>query len=128
MRPIAAAPREIRAAIVRERRRVAASSCVESVETGFFPPFFLKSARNSRKIPVGFAKQGRRMARKPTQSATEAHPTHQSIAADIAAFRTRGGRIEVLGNTPLRAHPSSPFRSSPEQRKPPTPIKRNASR
>ncbi len=68
------------------------------------------------------------MARKPTQSATEAHPTHQSIAADIAAFRTRGGRIEVLGNTPLRAHPSSPFRSSPEQRKPPTPIKRNASR
>jgi hypothetical protein len=40
MRPIAAAPREIRAAIAGERRRGAASSCVESVETGFFPPFF----------------------------------------------------------------------------------------
>ena len=70
------------------------------------------------------------MARKPiTQSKIEAKiPTHQSIAADIAAFRRRGGRIEVLGNTPLRAHPSSPFRSSPEQRKAPTPVKRGASR
>lgn len=68
------------------------------------------------------------MARKPTSSATDAQPTHQSIAADIAAFRKQGGRIEVLGNTPLRANPSSPFRSSPEQRKPPTPVKRNASR
>ena len=68
------------------------------------------------------------MARKPTQSAIEAQPTHQSIAADIATFRKQGGRIEVLGNTPLRAHASSPFRSSPEQRKPPTPVKRRASR
>ena len=63
------------------------------------------------------------MARKPTQPAPEA--THQSIAADIAAFRTRGGRIEVLGNTPLRnANNASPFRSSPELRKPPTPVTR----
>ena len=46
----------------------------------------------------------------------------------IAAFRKRGGRIEVLGNTPLRTHVTSPFRSSPEQRKPPTPVKRRASR
>lgn len=69
------------------------------------------------------------MARKPTQSNSEAHAaTHQSIAADIAAFRKRGGRIEVLGNTPLRTHVTSPFRSSPEQRKPPTPVKRRASR
>jgi hypothetical protein len=67
------------------------------------------------------------MARKPTQSAAEAQPTHRSIAADIAAFRKQGGRIEVLGNTPLRTHASSPFHSSPEQRKPPTPIKRGAS-
>jgi S-adenosylmethionine:tRNA-ribosyltransferase-isomerase (queuine synthetase) len=68
------------------------------------------------------------MARKPTQSATEAHPTHQSIAADIAAFRKRGGRIEVLGTTPMRANPGSPLRSSAEQRKPPTPLKRSATR
>jgi S-adenosylmethionine:tRNA-ribosyltransferase-isomerase (queuine synthetase) len=69
------------------------------------------------------------MARKPTQSAIEARtPTHQSIAADIAAFRKRGGRIEVLGTTPMRANPASPFRSSAEQRKPPTPIKRSAAR
>lgn len=26
----------------------------------------------------------------------------QEIAADLAAFRKRGGQIEVLGNTPLR--------------------------
>lgn len=71
------------------------------------------------------------MARKPAQSNIDAHAaTHQSIAADIAAFRKRGGRIEVLGNTPLRAHVTSPFRSSPAQRKPPTPVtqKRAASR
>ena len=68
------------------------------------------------------------MARKSTQPAVEAQSTHKSIAADIAAFRKQGGRIEVLGNTPLRAHVSSPFRSSPGQRKPPTPVKRRASR
>ncbi|MFT3898552.1 MAG: hypothetical protein QM719_12835 [Thermomonas sp.] len=69
------------------------------------------------------------MARKPTHSNAEAHtPTHQSIAADIAAFRKQGGRIEVLGNTPMRTNVTSPFRSSPEQRKPPTPVKRRASR
>jgi hypothetical protein len=69
------------------------------------------------------------MARKPTQSAIEARtPTHQSIAADIAAFRKRGGRIEVLGTTPLRGNSGSPFRSSAEQRKPPTPVKRSAAR
>ena len=67
------------------------------------------------------------MARKPAQSTSEAHAaTHQSIAADIAAFRKRGGRIEILGTTHMRTHPSSPFRSSPEQRKPPTPVKRRA--
>ena len=30
--------------------------------------------------------------------------TSQSIASDLAAFRKQGGRIEVLGNTPLRAN------------------------
>ena len=40
-------------------------------------------------------------------------------------IRKRGGRIEVLGNTPLRsANNASPFRSSPELRKPPTPVTR----
>ena len=44
------------------------------------------------------------MARKPTPPAVDAREaTHQSIAADIAEFRRRGGRIQVLGNTPLRS-------------------------
>ena len=30
--------------------------------------------------------------------------TSQSIASELAAFREQGGRIEVLGNTPLRAN------------------------
>ncbi len=30
--------------------------------------------------------------------------TSQSIASELAAFRKQGGRIEVLGNTPLRAN------------------------
>lgn len=65
------------------------------------------------------------MARKPTQTAVEARSLdHETIAADIAEFRKRGGRIEVLGNTPLRSVASSPFRSHADQRKPPTPIKR----
>lgn len=33
----------------------------------------------------------------------------ETIAADIAAFKKRGGRIEILGNTPLRHF--SPYRS-----------------
>lgn len=39
--------------------------------------------------------------------------TSNTIADDIAAFKKNGGRIEVLGNTPFRAHaPSATFRSS----------------
>ena len=69
------------------------------------------------------------MARKPTQTAVEARSLdHETIAADIAEFRKRGGRIEILGNTPLRSVATSPFRSQADQRKPPTPIKRSASR
>lgn len=30
--------------------------------------------------------------------------TSQRIAADLAAFKKSGGRIEVLGNTPLRPY------------------------
>ncbi|RPE79665.1 hypothetical protein [Vulcaniibacterium tengchongense] len=30
------------------------------------------------------------------------HVTSERIAADLDAFREAGGRIEVLGNTPLR--------------------------
>jgi hypothetical protein len=94
----------------------------------FFRPFF-EIPRAFRVKLAQIPRAARRgMARKPAQSAIDAQPTHQSIAADIATFREQGGRIEVLGNTPLRAHPSSPFRSSPEQRKPPTPVKRRASR
>lgn len=67
------------------------------------------------------------MARKPTQSTVESLD-HQTIAADIAEFRKRGGRIEVLGNTPMRSNATSPFRSRADQRKPPTPVKRTATR
>lgn len=38
------------------------------------------------------------------------HITSESIAADLAAFRKQGGRIEVLGNTPLRTNVTA-FRS-----------------
>lgn len=69
------------------------------------------------------------MARTPTQAVIDANTLdHETIAADIADFRKRGGRIEVLGNTPLRSFASSPFRTRPDQRKPPTPIKRTGSR
>ena len=67
------------------------------------------------------------MARKPTQSVGDS-ATHQSIASDLADFRKRGGKIEKLGDTPLRSFATSPFRSNAEQRKPPTPAKRVASR
>ena len=66
------------------------------------------------------------MPRKPAQAAGDgSHLTHERIADDLKAFRKRGGRIEVLGNTPLRNFVSSPFRSHADQRKPPTPIKRS---
>lgn len=63
------------------------------------------------------------MARKPSAANDQSHSlTHQSITADIAEFRKRGGRIEVLGNTPLRNKPATTFRSDAEQRKPSTPV------
>ena len=39
--------------------------------------------------------------------------TSASIANDIAAFKKRGGRIEILGNTPFRTHlQTAAFRSA----------------
>ncbi len=55
--------------------------------------------------------------------------TSQSIASDLVAFRKQGGRIEVLGNTPLRAnvtafsskantqHKTAPRNTAPAQAK-----------
>lgn len=68
------------------------------------------------------------MSTQPTQTATQRSTTSSlfrsgrgkapgrtltsaTIAADIAAFKKRGGRIEILGVTPYRAHVSSAFRS-----------------
>ena len=39
-------------------------------------------------------------------ASSAAHLTSQRIAADLAAFKKSGGRIEVLGNTPLRPYTS----------------------
>lgn len=59
------------------------------------------------------------MARKPTKPTAEAQSLdHQAIAAHLAAFRKRGGRIEVLGNTPIRREGTTAFRSKAEERKP----------
>jgi len=53
------------------------------------------------------------MARKPNPANDQSQSlTHNSITADIAEFRKRGGRIEVLGNTPLRSKPPTTFRSA----------------
>lgn len=51
-------------------------------------------------------------SRRQTKTANQ-HLTSEVIAADIAAFKKRGGRIEVLGNTPYRPHlASTTFRSN----------------
>ena len=48
--------------------------------------------------------------RRPSTTSSR-HLTSETIASDIARFKQRGGRIEVLGNTALRSHsPSSTFR------------------
>lgn len=41
-----------------------------------------------------------------SRAASAVHLTSQAIAQDIADFKKRGGRIEVLGNTPLRPYAS----------------------
>lgn len=57
---------------------------------------------------------------KANQSSTSL--SHETIADHIAAFRKRGGRIEVLGNTPLRASvaPTSRTRKTPQAQAPAT--------
>ena len=57
------------------------------------------------------------MARKPNQTVAANSLSHQSIADDLAAFRKRGGRIEVLGDTPLRKIAPAAFRSSTKAQK-----------
>ncbi len=52
------------------------------------------------------------MARTPSKPVAANSMSHESIAEDIAAFRKRGGRIEVIGNTPLRRRAPTPFRSN----------------
>ncbi|RFP60873.1 hypothetical protein D0Y53_06980 [Luteimonas weifangensis] len=42
---------------------------------------------------------------------THAGMSREDIADHIAAFRKRGGRIEVLGTTPLRTTAPAAFRS-----------------
>ena len=46
----------------------------------------------------------RRSGSSAATAASSAHLTSQRIAADLAAFKKSGGRIEVLGNTPLRPY------------------------
>src|SRR3546814_9852934 len=41
--------------------------------------------------------------------------TSEAIAADLTAFRKQGGRIEVLGNTPLSATNVTAFRSKSDR-------------
>jgi len=52
------------------------------------------------------------MARKPSKPVPSNSMSRESIAHDIAAFRKRGGRIEVIGTTPLRNRAPTPFRSN----------------
>lgn len=57
--------------------------------------------------PAATTASGRASAplrRSSTAAANAAHLTSQRIAADVAAFKKSGGRIEVLGNTPLRPY------------------------
>jgi hypothetical protein len=66
----------------------------------------------------GESKEGNTMLNKatstrivPTRSSRSKTPalhiTSESIASDLVAFRKQGGRIEVLGHTPLRANPTA---------------------
>lgn len=59
-------------------------------------------------------------SRRRTETANR-HLTSEVIAADIAAFKREGGHIEVLGNTPYRAHvASTTFRSDANAKREPT--------
>ena len=53
--------------------------------------------------------------------------TSQSIASDLVAFRKQGGRIEVLGNTPLRANVTAfSSKANATHKTPPVPTGKSA--
>ncbi len=72
-----------------------------------------RPATRSQTFPRAKAKPGDRVL------------TSEAILHDIAEFKKRGGRIDVLGNTPLRTNTTSAAfhsRSTAASKKPPTPI------
>lgn len=70
-----------------------------------------RPAKNSQTFQTQKAKPGNRVL------------TSEAIHDDIAEFKRRGGRIDVLGNTPLRTtSPAANSRSTAANRKAPTPI------
>jgi hypothetical protein len=53
--------------------------------------------------------------------------TSQSIASDLAAFRKQGGRIETLGNTPLRPNATAfSSKGNTQQKTPPVKTAKSA--
>lgn len=61
--------------------------------------------------------------------ATGLHITSQSIASDLAAFRKQGGRIEMLGNTPLRPSTTAfTSKGDTQQKTPPAKMEKSAAR
>ena len=48
--------------------------------------------------------------------------TSEAIHDDIVEFKKRGGRIDVLGNTPLRTTAIATSRSTAANKKAPTPV------
>ena len=55
--------------------------------------------------------------------------TSQSIASDLAAFRKQGGRIETLGNTPLRPNATAfSSKGNTQQKTPPAKIEKTVAR
>ena len=69
------------------------------------------------------------LRRSNTSKGASFHITSESIAADLAAFRKQGGRIEMLGNTPLRPSTTA-FTSKGDtlQKTPPAKMEKSAAR
>lgn len=65
----------------------------------------MSQSSNQKTTPATAATPLRRGSAR-SRAANATHLTSQSIASDIADFKKRGGRIEVLGNTPLRPYAS----------------------
>ena len=64
------------------------------------------SQSSNQKTTATTARTPHRRGNARSRAANAPHLTSQSIASDIADFKKRGGRIEVLGNTPLRPYAS----------------------